>query len=98
MVATTRSIGIMISQETSGSFNNLRDISLTKGQIMLRRAMLFLFAIVGLCAPMAWGDEAAPLSALSKMRVREVTVFKDGHALMLHEGRMPVDESGDVLM
>ena len=32
------------------------------------------------------------------MRVKEVTVFKDGHALMLHEGRMPVNESGDVLM
>ena len=32
------------------------------------------------------------------MPVKEVTVFKDGHALMLHEGRMPVEGSGDVLM
>ncbi len=32
------------------------------------------------------------------MPVREVTVFKDGHALMLHRGKMPVDASGDVLM
>ncbi len=47
---------------------------------------------------MAWGDEAAPLSALAKMPVREVTVFKDGHALLLHEGKMPVEGSGDVLM
>jgi hypothetical protein len=27
-----------------------------------------------------------------------VTVFKDGHALLLHEGKMPVEGSGDVLM
>ncbi len=32
------------------------------------------------------------------MPVREVTVFKDGHALMLHHGKMPVETSGDVLM
>ena len=32
------------------------------------------------------------------MPVREVTVFKDGHALMLHQGKMPVEGSGDVLM
>ena len=37
-------------------------------------------------------------TALSKMPVREVTVFKDGHALMLHQGKMPVEGSGDVLM
>ena len=43
-------------------------------------------------------DEAPPLSALAKMPVREVTVFKDGHALVLHSGKMPVDESGGVLM
>ena len=51
----------------------------------------FVTAVIGLCVPVAWGDEAAPLSALAKMRVKEVTVFKDGHALMLHEGKMPVE-------
>ena len=65
---------------------------------MLLRMMLSLPAVVGVCTAMAWADEASPLNALSKMRVKEVTVFKDGHALMLHEGRMPVDGSGDVLM
>ncbi len=39
-----------------------------------------------------------PSVRLAKMPVREVTVFKDGHALMLHRGKMPVDPSGDVLM
>ena len=65
---------------------------------MSLRTMLSVTAFVGLCAPMAWSDEAAPLSALAKMPVREVTVFKDGHALLLHQGRMPVERSGDVLM
>jgi hypothetical protein len=65
---------------------------------MLPRTTLFLTVVAGFCLPTAWADEAAPLAALSAMRVKEVTVFKDGHALMLHEGRMPVDQSGDVLL
>src|SRR5947199_10701333 len=43
-------------------------------------------------------EDAAPLSALAKMPVRAVTVFKDGHASVLHEGTMPVDAAGDVRM
>ena len=62
------------------------------------RTSLPITALIGLCGSLAWGDEAAPLSALAKMPVREVTVFKDGHALMLHQGKMPVEGSGDVLM
>ena len=65
---------------------------------MSLRRMLSLTAVFGLCAPIAWADEAAPLSALAKMPVKEVTIFKDGHALMLHEGKMPVEGPGDVLM
>ena len=65
---------------------------------MSMRTMFVVTAIVALWVPMAQADEAAPLSSLAKMRVREVTVFKDGHALMLHKGKMPVEGSGDVLM
>ena len=65
---------------------------------MLLRTMLSATAVIGLCLPIARGDEAAPLSALAKMPVKEVTVFKDGHALLLHQGKMPVEGSGDVLM
>jgi len=46
----------------------------------------------------AAGDEAAPLSALAKMPVKEVTVFKDGHAFVLHAGKMPTDAAGNVVM
>jgi len=43
-------------------------------------------------------EPAAPLSALAKLPVKEITVFKDGHAFVLHEGRMPVDGDGNVQM
>ena len=43
-------------------------------------------------------ETASPLSALARMPVREVTVFKDGHAFVMHEGRMPTDAGGDVVM
>src|SRR5687768_815409 len=38
------------------------------------------------------------LSALARMPVREITVFKDGHAWVLHEGAMPVDAGGNVTL
>jgi hypothetical protein len=62
------------------------------------RTILSAAAIIACCASTVSADEAAPLSALAKMPVREGTVFKDGHALMLHHGKMPVEPSGDVLM
>src|SRR5713101_8553627 len=43
-------------------------------------------------------ERAAPLSALAKMPVKEITIFKDGHALVLHEGKMPTDAAGNVLL
>jgi hypothetical protein len=32
------------------------------------------------------------------MPIKELTVFKDGHAFVLHEGTMPTDNSGNVLL
>ncbi len=42
--------------------------------------------------------QAAPLSALAQMPIREVTIFKDGHAFVLHEGAMPLNSLGNVVM
>lgn len=53
--------------------------------------LLFLTAV-------SLAQTAAPLSALARMPVKEVTVFKDGHVFVLHEGSVPTDESGNVLM
>lgn len=59
---------------------------------------LFAFILAVFVALPVVAQTAPRLGALAKMPVREVTVFKDGHAFVLHEGRMPVDASGSVLM
>jgi len=43
-------------------------------------------------------DGATQLSTFNKLPIKEITVFKDGHAFIAHEGEMPVDETGDVVM
>lgn len=47
--------------------------------------------------PSASGAEASAAKPTPAMPVREVTVFKDGHAYVMHEGRMPV-ENGQVVL
>jgi len=63
---------------------------------MLGRTVLFVCAAV-VAAPAAFG-QAVPQGALADMPVKEVTVFKDGHAFVLHEGRVPTDEVGNVVL
>lgn len=46
----------------------------------------------------AMAAETEALSALTRLPVREVTIFKDGHAFVMHQGRMPVDAQGRVVM
>ena len=41
---------------------------------------------------------ALPCGALARMPAREITVFKDGHAFVLHEGDMPADKDGNVIL
>lgn len=36
--------------------------------------------------------------ALVQLPVKELVVFKDGHAYVIHEGEMPTDERGNVVM
>jgi hypothetical protein len=63
----------------------------------MRRSLIGIIAVL-FCAAAAQAQKAAPLSALAKMPVREVTVFKDGHAFVLHSGKMPTDPSGNVVL
>ncbi len=51
----------------------------------------FLVALVLAFAGTANAQPAAALGALAKMPVKEVTVFKDGHAYVVHQGTMPVE-------
>lgn len=39
-----------------------------------------------------------PLDSFTKLPIKEVTVFKDGHAFIAHEGVMPTDADGNVVM
>lgn len=41
-------------------------------------------------------SQAAPLNALARLPVKEVTVFKDGHAYVIHEGKAPVGADGEI--
>ncbi len=52
----------------------------------------------GLLLPGLAAEKAAPLSTFGKLPIKEITVFKDGHAFVAHEGTMPTDEQGNVLM
>src|ERR1035437_1220612 len=57
---------------------------------------LILAQILTLAAAAA--EKAAPLSTFGKLPIKEITVFKDVHAFVAHEGEMPADEHGNVVM
>lgn len=59
-----------------------------------------LFAAVLLVAGAGPGraEPPTPTAALARMPVKEVTVFKDGHAYVVHQGAMPTDAAGNVLL
>ena len=64
--------------------------------------MKILHAVVCAAVPIGVASLAAqapaPLAALARMPVKELTVFKDGHVFVLHEGALPTDAAGNVLM
>jgi hypothetical protein len=64
----------------------------------MRWSLMLLIVSLAATAQGAPFQKAAPLSALAKMPIKEITVFKDGHAFVLHSGRMPTDDAGNVLM
>jgi hypothetical protein len=66
-------------------------------QSPLSLSLLILFALIT-SAHAEPIPTTAPATGLAKMPVKEVTIFKDGHALLLHAGKMPVDSAGNVLL
>ena len=63
---------------------------------MKRGFALLCVLVLGSVSLPARAEKAAPLGALGRMPVKEVTVFKDGHAFVLNEGKLPVDAAGNV--
>lgn len=52
--------------------------------------------IVLLCCTMSGIAASAEPPALTKMGIKEITVFKDGHTFVLHAAKMPTDAEGNV--
>ena len=67
-----------------------------KAGVIMKTARMLLGVLSLLVVLTASGVE--PLEVLPEMKIREVTVFKDGHAFVLHRGKMPVTVSGDVVL
>jgi hypothetical protein len=57
------------------------------------------WVIAGLAVTAAAAAEpSAPRNGFPRMPVKEVTVFKDGHAFVLHAGRMATNEAGHIVL
>lgn len=65
---------------------------------MTRRIMMVGLLLAAPLGVYAGGAVQGQRSAVARLPVREVTAFKDGHAVIVHEGRLPVDAAGRVVM
>ncbi|HET9298440.1 MAG TPA: hypothetical protein VFO11_00755 [Candidatus Polarisedimenticolaceae bacterium] len=56
--------------------------------------------VLCICASSSLAHSAQEIAdgSLARMPIKEVTVFKDGHAFVVHEGRLPTDPSGRVVL
>ena len=60
------------------------------------RAIAVILVLAG--GAVASAQESVAAGKVADMPVKEVTVFKDGHAFVLHEGAMPTNGTGQVVM
>ena len=63
-----------------------------------RFSSMFLFAICVMSLIQTNAVADASGETLTNMPVKEITIFKDGHAFVLHEGEMPTDSDGHVVI
>jgi hypothetical protein len=65
-----------------------------------KQKQLFILAVFGLIlvglSSQVKAGENITAQKFADMPVKEITVFKDGHAFVLHEGAMPTDAEGNV--
>ena len=57
-----------------------------------------LILVGRLSAEVAAADQAASLPTLGRLPVKEITVFKDGHAFVAQEGTLATDPAGNVVL
>ena len=64
-----------------------------------RNLMTFVLAAFLLAAVLnLWAANPDEKKVFSSLPIKEITVFKDGHAFVLHEGKMPTDKNGNVCL
>ena len=73
----------------------MRFLRLNKKQSLMFTTVLFLFLLQNIHVR---AEENVTETSLANIPVREVTIFKDGHAFVLHEGQMPTDADGNVVL
>src|SRR5262245_27933531 len=64
----------------------------------MRLAIQTLLVSLSLVPGLVRADSRASGPAPVLPPIKEVTVFKDGHAFVLHEGKVPTGEDGDVTL
>jgi hypothetical protein len=64
----------------------------------MKRVMRLVVCVAWLMSGSLLAQTPTPRSTFANMPVKEVTVFKDGHAFVLREGNMPTDAAGNVLL
>jgi len=69
-----------------------------KNATSLRSIVLYAVLMTLTCATAYSKPESSDDNVYEKLPVKEVTIFKDGHAYVLHEGSLPTDEKGNVVM
>jgi hypothetical protein len=63
-----------------------------------RLPLLAILALLTTATSLRAQEAPTTQGSLAKMPVTEVTIFKDGHALLLHSGKMPTDKDGNVTL
>ena len=65
---------------------------------MKKITLLLIPGLLAIVTVVQSAENPVALSSVSKMPVKEITIFKDGHAFVLHEGKLPTDAAGNVVL
>lgn len=64
----------------------------------MKRIVLVVLLFLQSVGIFALAQQSVPQGALARMPVKELVVFKDGHAYVVHEGDASTDERGNVVL
>ena len=70
--------------------------TMPKSHRALQQAVCLLS--LSIIAIRSFAEPLAEESTTARMPVTEITIFKDGHAFVMHNGKIPADSSGNVVI